>query len=49
MTFDSIPSAWRGHEQFAEWLVRTMRPEVIDSRAGALTRYPRGLDRPSRG
>lgn len=29
MTFDDIPSAWRGHEQFAEWLVKTVKPQVI--------------------
>jgi predicted O-methyltransferase YrrM len=25
----SIPTAWRGHEHFAQWLVQQMRPQVI--------------------
>src|SRR5436309_7543642 len=25
----SIPSAWKGHERFARWLVQQMRPQVI--------------------
>lgn len=25
---NEIPSAWKGHEQFASWLVQTMRPKV---------------------
>jgi predicted O-methyltransferase YrrM len=25
----SISSAWKGHERFAQWLVRQMRPKVI--------------------
>jgi predicted O-methyltransferase YrrM len=29
MRFDEIPTAWRGHEAFADWLVRTLRPSTI--------------------
>ena len=29
MNFDEIPSAWRGHEQFAGWLVAHLKPRVI--------------------
>lgn len=29
MAEDLILSAWRGHEQFAEWLVRRLRPRVV--------------------
>jgi hypothetical protein len=25
----SIPSAWKGHERFAQWLVQQMRPQII--------------------
>ncbi len=30
-TFDlyRIPSAWKGHERFAQWLIQQMRPKVI--------------------
>ena len=26
--FDNIPTAWRGHRTFAEWLVNKLRPQV---------------------
>lgn len=31
MTFDltQIPSAWKGHEQFAQWLIHVIQPKVI--------------------
>jgi predicted O-methyltransferase YrrM len=29
MRFDEIPTAWRGHEQFADFLVRAVKPRVI--------------------